>query len=121
MSLLSSERKGFFVGKMMFGQLGRLKPEMIAEYTRLHANPWPEVLDTITSCNLRNYSIYLHGDMVFACFEYVGQDYDADMEKMAQCPHTQKWWTHTHPCFAQYAIDPKSQFYHDMQQIFHYE
>lgn len=27
--------------KVMFGQLGRLKPEKIEEYEALHANPWP--------------------------------------------------------------------------------
>ena len=67
-----------------FGQLGQLKPDKIEEYCTLHANPWPGVLKTITECNLRNYSIYLHGDKVFAYFEYVGEDYEADMKKMEQ-------------------------------------
>ena len=104
-----------------FGQLGQLKPEMIEEYKKLHANPWPEVLKTITDCNLKNYSIFLHEDKVFAYFEYVGEDFDADMDKMAQDPITQQWWKHTHPCFAKYAIDPASEFYHDMKPIFYYE
>ena len=104
-----------------FGELGQLKPEKIEEYCKLHANPWPEVLKTISDCNLRNYSIFLHGDKVFAYFEYVGQNYEADMEKMAQDPVTRKWWTHTHPCFQRYAMSPDSEFYQDMEQIFHYE
>lgn len=106
--------------KVCFGQIGRLKPEKIQEYCALHANPWPEVLKTITDCNLQNYSIFRNGDLVFAYFEYVGQDYEADMEKMAQDPVTQQWWTHTKPCFEKFAISPDSEFYHDMQQIFYY-
>ena len=69
-----------------FGQLGLLKPEKAEEYTALHANPWPGVLKTITDCNLRNYSIFRHGLQVFAYFEYVGEDYDADMEKWPGTP-----------------------------------
>ena len=104
-----------------FGQLGQLKPEKIEEYCALHANPWPQVQKTITECNLRNYSIYLCGDLVFAYFEYVGEDFDADMKKMEDDPITRKWWEHTHPCFVRYAIDPASEFYHDMKPIFYQE
>jgi L-rhamnose mutarotase len=107
------------MGKVMFGQLGRLKRDKIDEYCGLHANPWPAVLKTITDCHLQNYSIFLQDDLVFAYFEYVGQDYDADMEKMAQDLVTQQWWTHTKPCFEKFAIDPGSEFYHDMKQIFY--
>lgn len=106
---------------MRFGQLGKLKPEKVEEYCALHANPWPEVQKTITECNLRNYSIYLHGTTVFAYFEYVGEDFDGDMKKMEEDPITLKWWEHTHPCFQEYAIDPASQFYHDMKPIFYQE
>ena len=105
---------------LRFGQLGKLKPEKIEEYCALHANPWPEVLETIKQCNMRNYSIYLHGDLVFAYFEYVGEDFDADMEKMAADAETQRWWTHTHPCFETFSIRPDSEFYADMKQIFYF-
>ena len=108
------------MSKVIFGQLGRLKPEKIQEYEALHANPWPEVLKTIHDCNLRNYSIFRHEDMVFAYFEYVGEDFEADMAKMAEDPVTQEWWKHTKPCFEKYAMDDASEFYHDMQSIFYY-
>ena len=104
----------------IFGQLGRLKPEKIEEYEALHGAPWPEVLQTIYDCNLRNYSIFRHGDLVFAYFEYVGEDYEADMAKMELCPHTQKWWTHTKPCFVKFSIRPDNEFYADMKQIFYF-
>jgi len=103
---------------VLFGQIGRLKPEKTEEYRMLHAHPWPEVLRTISDCHLRNYSIFLEGDTVFSYFEYTGDDYDRDMEKMAADPVTQKWWTHTKPCFVQFAFPPE-EFYHDMKCIFH--
>jgi L-rhamnose mutarotase len=101
-----------------FGQYARLKPGMVEEYERLHAAVWPGVLQTIRECNIRNYSIYRMGDELFACFEYMGTDYEADMVKMASDPVTQSWWTHTHPCFLQEA---SGVFYQDMKEIFHCE
>ena len=112
--------------KKLFGQIGRLKPECIAEYRRLHevevyTPRWAGVLETIHQCNLRNYSIFIQDDLVFAYFEYVGEDYDADMEKMAQDPVTQEWWTYTRPCFTKYKADSTDEFYTDMQQIFFFQ
>ncbi len=109
------------MSRTIFGQIGKLKPEKVQEYMELHANPWPEVLKTIQNCNLRNYSIFLHGTTVFSYFEYVGTDYEADMAKMDADPITLKWWTHTKPCFEKFSISPESEFYHDMKQIFYYD
>ena len=63
-------------------QRGFLKPEKIEEYRRLHSEVWPDVLKTITACNIRDYTISLIGNEVVSCFEYVGDDYEADMKKM---------------------------------------
>ena len=41
------------------GMVLGLKPEKVAEYKRLHAAVWPEVLAMISACNIRNYSIFL--------------------------------------------------------------
>lgn len=112
--------------KKIFGQIGRLKPECIEGYRRLHevdvhTPRWAGVLDTIHQCNLRNYSIFIQDDLVFGYFEYVGEDYNADMEKMARDPVTQEWWAHTRPCFTKYKADSPEAFYTDMQQIFFFE
>ena len=63
-----------------FGQLIRVRPEAIDEYERLHAAPWPGVLEQIRRSNIRNYSIYREGTLLFAYFEYVGDDLAADMQ-----------------------------------------
>ena len=94
-----------------FGQIGQLKKEKIDEYKALHAAPWPGVLKTIKECNLQNYHIYIRGDQVFAFYEYTGDDYEADMEKMAADPVTQEWWSHTKPCFVEVYVDMEEIFY----------
>jgi len=79
-----------------------LRPEKEAYYRELHANPWPSVIARIGECNIRDFSIYrteIGGKpCLFACFEYVGDDFDADMAKMAADPETQRWWKETDPC-----------------------
>ena len=107
--------------KRIVGQLGRLKPEKIAEYEALHANPWPEVLQTIHDCHIQNYSIFRHEDLVFGYFEYVGEDYDLDMKKMAADPKTQEWWSYTQPCFVSYGVRKDSEYEADIKQIFYSE
>ena len=100
-----------------FGQHARLKAEKVDEYRRLHAAVWPGVLQTISKCGIRNYSIYLSGEDLFACFEYIGDDYEADMERMAADPVTQDWWKLTKPCFLGHA---EQLYYSDMEELFHH-
>ena len=108
------------MAKKIFGQIGRLKPDKIEEYVTLHAAVWPGVLQTITDCNMANYSIFLKGDIVFGYFEYNGTDYEADSKKMAVDPITQDWWKKTRPCFTKYEEASLEAFYEDMEQIFYY-
>ena len=102
-----------------FGQIGKLKKDKIDEYIELHAATWPGVLKTITECNLKNYSIFIHGDLVFSYFEYVGEDFDADMAKMAADPTTQKWWDIVKPLMEPLADRAEGEFWSDMSEIYH--
>ena len=78
-----------------FGQRIGLHPNRIKDYEQLHADVWPEVLDRIRRSNIRNYSIFRDGTSMFAYFEYVGDDFAADMAAMAADPATQRWWALT--------------------------
>ncbi|MGI9457750.1 MAG: L-rhamnose mutarotase [Aeoliella sp.] len=75
------------------------RPEMVEGYKQLHAHPWQGVLDAIRKGNLRNYPIYLTklGDKVyiFTYFEYVGNDFEADMKKIDSEPVTLAWMKFT--------------------------
>ena len=79
-------------GVRRFGQLIGVKPDRIDEYERLHAEAWPGVLAAIRAANIRNYSIFRHGTQLFAYFEYVGEDFAADMATMAADPTVIEWW-----------------------------
>jgi L-rhamnose mutarotase len=75
-----------------YSQIIKLRLEDKEEYIRYHADVWPGVLARIEKCNIRNYSIFLHDDLLIAYFEYHGTDFDADMKSMAADPETQRWW-----------------------------
>lgn len=79
-----------------------LKPQKAEYYRKLHANPWPSVNAKIKECNIRNFSIYereIEGKTyLFAYLEYTGNNFDADMKKMAADPETRRWWKETDPC-----------------------
>jgi L-rhamnose mutarotase len=49
------------------------------------------VLDVIKDCNIRHYSINQRDGYLFSFHEYVGEDYEAGMAKMAVDPATQRW------------------------------
>ena len=42
-----------------YGAVIGIKPEAIAEYKRIHAAVWPDVLKQIKASKISNYSIYL--------------------------------------------------------------
>lgn len=102
-----------------YGQVIRLRPEMEEAYRRLHANPWPCVLEMIHRCNIRNYSIFLLGNhTLFAYFEYSGDDFEGDMRRMAEDECTRRWWKETAPCQESLSPDPGSWWF-NMEEVFH--
>ena len=102
-----------------YGQIIGVKPEQIAAYERIHAAVWPEVLAMIHACNIRNYTIYRFQNMLFAYFEYIGDDFAADMAKMAADPKTQEWWTHTNPMQAPVEGRAAGEWWAVMKEVFH--
>ncbi|HEX6507564.1 MAG TPA: L-rhamnose mutarotase [Chloroflexota bacterium] len=102
-----------------YGQIIGVKPGSIEAYERIHAGVWPEVLATIRACNMRNYSIFRHENTLFAYFEYIGDDFAADMAKMAADPKTQEWWTHTAPMQEPVADRRPDEWWHTMREVFH--
>jgi L-rhamnose mutarotase len=70
----------------------KIKSECVDDYIAFHTHVWPEILEMISACNIRNYSIYNLNGQMFSYYEYVGSDYEADMAKMAADSKTQEWW-----------------------------
>jgi len=105
------------------GMIIGLKPEKVAEYKRLHAAVWPEVLTTISACNIRNYSIFLKEpeNLLFGYWEYHGTDFSADAAKMAADPTTQEWWAVCMPCQSPLETRKDGEWWAMMEEVFHHE
>lgn len=106
------------------GWVGQLKPNLVQQYVELHANTWPGVLEKIKECNLQNYSIFYKAlptgeHILFSYVEYTGEDFEADMEKMAADPETQRWWSECKPCFEQQDDLPPGEVWSTMESIFY--
>lgn len=107
-----------------YGMVIGLKPEKVAYYKQLHAAAWPGVLNKIKVCNIRNYSIYLKevepGKIyLFSYFEYTGNDFAADMARMAADPLTQKWWKETDPCQYAVPLHGDKEWWSRLAEVFH--
>ena len=102
-----------------YGMVLGIKPDSIEEYKKLHAAVWPDVLKMINRCNISNYSIYLKDDLLFSYFEYTGDDFEADMEKMAADPVTQQWWDVCKPCQQPLETRKEGEWWADMEEVFH--
>lgn len=105
------------------GMVIGLKPEKIAEYKRLHAAVWPEILDMISKCNIRNYSIFLKEpeNLLFGYWEYHGTDFEADAAKMAADPRTQEWWDVCMPCQQPLDTRKDGEWWAMMEEVFHHD
>ena len=101
------------------GEMIGIKPEGLARYAELHANPDPKVNEMIRACNIRNYSIFQRVNTMFAYYEYIGEDFAADMAKMAADPHTQSWWDIVKPLMEPLQDRAQSEFWAGMKELYH--
>jgi len=106
------QRRGGIIG---------LRPEAIAEYKRIHAAVWPEVLAMIAKCNIRNYTIFLREpeNLLFAYYEYHGTDWAADMAQMVADPKTQEWWKITEPQQKPLDTRREGEWWAPLEEVFH--
>ena len=104
-----------------YARIIRLRPEDEAEYVRYHQQVWPGVLRTIRECNIRNYSIFLRSGLLFAYFEYHGENYEADMRRMAECPDTQHWWQITDRMQMRMEDETGEENWSPLREVFHFE
>lgn len=107
-----------------YAMVTRIRPGKREEYTRLHAEVWPGVLEMIRRCNIRNYSIYAvrlpdGEDYLFSYFEYTGEDFDADMRKMAEDAETQRWWAVCKPLLTPVVSLPPGEVWAPTEEVFH--
>jgi len=107
-----------------YAMVTRVRPGKLAEYARLHADVWPGVLAMIRQCNIRNYSIHSvrlpdGHDYLFSYFEYVGEDFEADMRIMADDGDTQRWWAVCKPLLQPVAMLAPGEVWAPLEEVFY--
>jgi L-rhamnose mutarotase len=85
----------------------------------LHAAVWPEVLAMVHACNVRNHSIFRYAEPLFAYFEYVGDDFAADLAKMAADPKTREWWSVCQPLQPSVPDAGEGEWWKTIREVFH--
>ncbi|WOO42706.1 L-rhamnose mutarotase [Rubellicoccus peritrichatus] len=108
-----------------YGCVIGVKEEKLEEYLELHRNVWPAVEDKMHECNIRNFTIFLRRlpdgkPYLFCYFEYVGENYEADMAKNAADETTQKWWSICKPCQEPLADREEGEWWANMEEIVHH-
>ena len=103
------------------GSMIGLQPGAVQRYRELHAAVWPEVLARIEASNICNYSIFLKEpeNVMFSYFEYIGLDFEADMQAIAADPRTREWWAVCGPLQAPLATRRKGEWWASMEEVFH--
>ena len=107
-----------------YGAVVGVKPEKVARYKELHRAAWPDVLDTIQRCHIRNYSIYFRTladgrPYLFSYFEYTGNNFAEDMAFMSRDPATQRWWAECVPCLELLPDRGPGEIWSPMEEVFH--
>jgi len=80
-----------------------LRSDKEAEYRLLHNNVWPGVVEVIGNSNISRFDIFLiefgeNQPYLFYRFQYVGIDFERDMEVQSLSPINQRWWKYTDAC-----------------------
>ncbi len=78
------------------GMVIGIKPEVIDEYKALHADSNPGVRDLLSIANMENFSIFIHQFddgkyYLFGYYEYTGENFEADMAKIAKEERNIAW------------------------------
>jgi len=107
-----------------YGAVVGVKPEQVARYKELHAAAWPDVLAIIKRSHIQNYSIYLRPladgrPYLFSYFEYVGDDFTADMARMIDDPVTKRWWAECVPCLELLPDRAPGEIWSPLEEVFH--
>lgn len=101
-----------------FGQVIKVDEKNKDLYIKYHQNVPQAVQDLIHECNMRNYSIFIKDDLLFAYFEYVGDDFEGDMAKMAANEENKKWWELVRPFQIPIETAKPGEFWADMDEIY---
>lgn len=107
----------------MVQRMGRvigIKPDGIARYKELHANPWPDTVERLRERNIQNFSIFLREpeNLLFSYWEYTGTDFAADFSRNANDARTKEWWDLTGPLQEPLSSRRDGEWWSPMEEVF---
>jgi L-rhamnose mutarotase len=98
-----------------------IRPDRITEYKAFYAEMWPSLQSRISAFGIRNFTIYLREpeNLLFATFEYDGEDFERDLARLAEEETTRRWLALTDPC--QRGLDSRKpgEWWAPMDEVFH--
>jgi L-rhamnose mutarotase len=100
------------------GFLLKVKPSMLDEYKRRHANVWPDMLNALRETGWHNYSLFLRADgLLFGYFET--PDFEAARAGMARTEVNARWQADMAPFFEQLEGQRPDEGMALLQEVFH--
>ena len=103
------------------GMVRAIKPECIIDYKKTHSDVWPEILERITNCKIKNYSVFAQGDRLFSFFEYDGENFDEDTKIMRNNSKFQEWEKVHEHMFIPLANKSKDEGWIELEEVFRKE
>ena len=79
--------------------LMRVRPEALEEYTRRHAEVWPEMRQALSDAGWRNYSLFSTGDGTIIAY-CEADDFTASLAAMQTKDVNSRWQAEMAPMFA---------------------
>ncbi len=86
------------------------------EYKRRHDEIWPEMLDALRGAGIRNYSIFRHGEQLFAYCEV--EEFARMLRTLADDPVNARWQEYMAPMIG-FDLDPATGFPSLLPEMFH--
>jgi len=122
LSLSAGCSHGQMTGRRYASIIG-VREERLEEYKEVHKAVWPEMLAAIREANIRNYSIYLcklDGKCyLFSYYEYVGEDFGADMARLGATPVSRKWSEMCKPMLIPMRVHSDDEWWLSTEEVFH--
>jgi L-rhamnose mutarotase len=102
---LMMERRAFMI---------HIRPGMEEEYKERHRRVWPEVLEALGRCGVRDYSIFQQGTLLFAYMETEG-DFQPAFERLHAEPASRRWREY----MSDIIIRNDQMGFHFLEEVFH--
>ena len=93
-----------------------VNPTLTEEYERRHAAIWPELIQTLKSHGVHNYSIFLHPE-TYQLFGYVEVESVERWNAIAETEVCQRWWKSLVDIMPSNADNSPASF--ELREVFH--